>query len=455
MKKFTFLLALFMIALVASPQNKNDLQIKIQQASKKSSKLSQKTALLARLHALNSASNLKSAAAKLKLDSTVTLMFNPETSIWLNDYKDEFFYDPELKNTSWIEKDWNPNSKSWNPAMKAELGYDNKNRVNSMLMYDSVSVSGELVVSEKILLFYNSNGLQDSTLMYSSKNSGVTWILYMKQSNHYNASKQLTKQEIWGMDEDSGKFGQLMNLAYTYTATGKIKTVSNFLLVEGVEMLWSKTENSYDTSDKLTVSEFSMLNFFTFALEKASRNTYQYNASNDVSVEVKSLWNGATWDEQDKNTYAYTDANLSDVIFPNYTSLFSTIDLFGLNSINVGTSNKAIAVISTSETVNGSWKDKDKTTFYYSGGSSSAIDDIESSLFTFYPNPASNSVSFRWKGNYESLTLEMYQITGAKVMDQITYSNKPVSISKLENGVYFFKLLNGQQMVHTGKLIKR
>jgi hypothetical protein len=105
--------------------------------------------------------------------------------------------------------------------------------------------------------------------------------------------------------------------------------------------------------------------------------------------------------------------------------------------------------------INASWKNTGKTTFYYSGGTSTNITEFENSVVNVYPNPASESVNFSWKDNDEALSLQIYQITGAKVIEQTVYSGKPVSISQLENGVYLYKLLNGQQNVKTGKMIKR
>jgi hypothetical protein len=105
--------------------------------------------------------------------------------------------------------------------------------------------------------------------------------------------------------------------------------------------------------------------------------------------------------------------------------------------------------------INGNWVNTEKTTFHYSGGTSTNINEFENSMVSVYPNPASEQVNFNWKGNFDNLSLEMYQNTGAKVMEQITYSGKPVSISKLENGVYFFRLLNGDDIIFKGKLIKK
>jgi hypothetical protein len=116
---------------------------------------------------------------------------------------------------------------------------------------------------------------------------------------------------------------------------------------------------------------------------------------------------------------------------------------------------KIITSTNEYEMIDGSWKNTDKTAFYYSGGTSTNINEIENSVVSVYPNPASESINFSWKGNHEALSLQIYQITGAKVIEQTVYSGRPVSISHLEDGVYLYKLLNGQQNVKTGKMIKR
>jgi hypothetical protein len=104
--------------------------------------------------------------------------------------------------------------------------------------------------------------------------------------------------------------------------------------------------------------------------------------------------------------------------------------------------------------MNGEWKYNGRSTLYYSPGTSTNINETDNANFAVYPNPATESVSFRWKGNYENLTLVLYQVTGSRVLEQTTTSGKSVSISNLENGVYLFKLIDGQQSVKTGKLIK-
>ena len=418
----------------------------------KISKISKKSTVLIELlesQSINQESILKGAAAKQKLDSTVTRVINSETQVWQNDNKDEFVYDSNLKNTAWFSKEWNLTSKKWEIWIKTELGYDNKNRVNSMLMYEKDSITQVLVASSKFLIFYNSEGMQDSTLTYFTEDGGVKWSLEMKQINYYNASKQLIKVDVWALDEEKGKLMLSMKVAYTYTAAGKIQTSTTNYIMEGEEITWSKIVYNYDGSNKLTSSENWQLNFMTFALEKTSRDSYQYNAVGDVSVEIYSTWNGTSWIEKEKDESTYSSTNFSDVVFPQF------IGLLGIGESTEFNYNKAIAGTNTFEMSNGNWKNTERKVFYYSTGTSTSIDETSNSLFTVYPNPASNSVSFRWNGNYESLSLELYQITGVKAMEQIIYPSSEISVSRLENGIYFFRLLNGQQTLHAGKLIKK
>jgi hypothetical protein len=431
---------------------------------------------------------LKSTAATEKLDSTVNLVLNTETQLWQKDYKDEYLYDSEMKNTAWVENEWNLTNSAWDVISKTELGFDNSDRINSMLMYESDELSQVLYIVSRFLVFYNSEGMQDSTIMYSTEDGGVTWVLDMKQIHHYNEAKQLTKTDIWSLDEESEEFALSMSIVNTYTASGKINTSSINMLFEGDELLWSKTEYNYDGSGKLTSVEYSMLNFLTFTLEKSARITYQYNASGgraveinstwngstwvddnrtvyeyntngDVSVEIESTWNGAAWIDEWKDEYTFGTTNFSEVAFPQFEFILavysSFLNLFGIQESIDFSYNKIITGVNSFEMIDGSWKNTDKTSFYYSGGTSTKINEFSNSVVSVYPNPASESINFSWKGNYEALSLQIYQITGTRVIEQTVYSGRPVSISHLQNGVYIYKLLNGQQNVKTGKMIKR
>lgn len=490
MKNFTLLFVMLLISFGLSAKNSSDLQRKIKQNQEKISAITQLSTKLNRITSFNgSKAILKSVAATQKLDSTVNRTLNAVTQLWQNDYKDEYLYDDEMKNTEWLEKEWNIPSSDWDIISKTVLGYDASDRINSMVSYEKDESSQMLKQDSKILVFYNSLGLQDSLSMYSSEDNGVTWILDMKQVNHFNDANQLIKTDFWSLDEESGEELILsMNIVNTYTASGKINTSSVNAFFEGEEILWSQTEYNYNGSDQLISFEYSVLNFLTFAMEKSSRTTYQYNASGgrtveissswngttwldedktenlynaagDVSVEIESMWNGSVWVEEWKDEFTYSTTNFSEVAYPQFvfmTSIFSSfLNLFGLQESFDFSYIKAITGVKTYDMMDGNWVHTDESFIYYSDGGSTNINEFENSIVSVYPNPASESVNFSWKGNYEALSLQLFQITGSKIIEQTVYSGRPVSISHLENGVYLYKLLNGQQNVKTGKMIKR
>lgn len=452
MKKFTLFLSLLFLAFFADAQHNTTAINKLQKIHQKNLRNLQKTESVSYLLKVNSADResltMKSAAAKQKLDSTVTRVLNAETQAWQFDIKDEFIYDSNLKNTAWLSKEWNPATKKWDILIKTDLGYDSHNRVNSMIMSERDTLNNEIVPYSKMVIYYNSEGMKDSTLSYYTEDAGVHWLYDLRQVNYYNASKKLIKLDVWALDEELGELILSMNVMYTYTASGSIKTSTTNYIMDGEEIPWSKTIYNYDGSGILTSTEDWDLNFMTFTLEKTSRNSYQYNAAGDVSVDTYSSWNGVSWVDEEKDESTYNSTNFTEVVFPAF------IGLLGFGDTQEFDYYKLITGTNTFDMINGSWKNTEKMVFYYSGGTSTNIDENGANIFSVYPNPATNLVSFRWKGNYDNLTLELYQITGAKALVQLTFPGELISISKLENGIYFFKLLNGQQVVHTGKLIK-
>ncbi len=475
MKKFTFLLAFFVIAFTANSKISKNLQDKMVQMHEKNLKFSEMVKYAEKqINSKNAV--LKNAAAVQKLDSIVEQTLNTETQVWHKDTKDEYFYDSEIKNTAWKSSEWNPESGMWFISSQTDLGFDNQDMVNSLIFYNRDTEADPLIQYSKMLIYYNPDGLQDSVIMYSKIENDI-WDLASKQIHHYNSSKQLIKTDIWAFDEDAGELISMQSVIYTYTESGKIESASTMFNMEGEEILYAKVEYNYDGSGNLTSEVTSAFSFFTFELENSSRYTYQYispgkvsvtiysnwvegtwldddktetqyNAAGDVSFEIYSTWNGAEWVQDEKDEYLYGSANFSDVIYPNFYMLFGMIEEVELMF------NKIITGMNYYEMIDGSWVYNGKSTFYYSSGTSTKIEETKNALFSVYPNPAAESVNFKWNGNFEKLTLEMYQITGAKVLEQTALSGKTVSLSKLEDGVYFYKLMNGKETVHSGKLIK-
>ncbi len=446
MKKFTFIISLLLVSLMATTQNSN-LPLKIQKVQQKFDRYKTQAENFKR-PVLNR-TLLKNAEVIQKLDSTVSQLKNGE--IWQNDWKDEFMYNTEMKNSAVVEKEWNVETQSWSTDSRTEMEYNSAGNVNSMMMYYKEDENSELLPHEKLIAIYDTQGRLDTVTVYSS-DTGSTWKLDGQQVYHFNSSGQLIQMDFWSFEDngDGMVFSNNMKMVYTYTSSGQIETSSTYYMMEGDELLYSKTVYAYNNEDKLISTEESSISFATFELEKSWRTSYEYNATGDVSAEIDASWDeGAqTWIDSDKYEYSYNNTNASEVVFPSFNLLF-----YGIFQDPTSSFTKLVTGENSYEMQDGNWVNSDKTLFYYSEGNSTKVIDFKDLNVSVFPNPATESVKISWKGN-EQLLLEIYQITGSKVLQQNIFSGKEVSISQLQSGIYIYKLINGNDILHSGKLIK-
>lgn len=485
MKKFTFLLVFFVIAFTVNSQNSINLQNKMDHNHQKYLKFAEMIKYIDKQSSSKS-SQLKSAQATLKLDSVVSWSLDLPTDKWYYDTKEEYYYNSALQNNSWLTKEWDPISKKMEITGKFELEFNNKGLVTTMLLYDMDEDTEELMQSSKFMFYYNAGGLQDSVIMYSAETTGEPLVLAMKQVYYYNDAKQLSYINVWMPDDEGEGLVHAQTITNTYNESGKIKNTTTKISFLGTLMDFSIINYEYFGSGNLKSKAYLMLSYSTGTMENVDRYTYEYlstskveiyfkgegqnwvekdktvsniNSVGDVSVDTYYEMQNGNWKETEKDEYSYGSVNFSDITLPYFFSnSFNFLFMGGMGGIeDIGNINfnKQVLGSDNYEMIAGVWKKTGKTTIYYSSGTSTNIKEIDNALFAAYPNPATESISFSWNGNYESLTLVLYQVTGARVLEQITSSGKSVSISDLKNGVYLYKLMDGQQSVKTGKLIKK
>jgi hypothetical protein len=450
MKKFTFFFIMLFSAILVSGQMKQDLQSKIQKMEDLYSGISQRSVNFTRaIYPSASNSALKNAVAVQTLDSIVYQEYDADAEDWVGVWKDEYRYNSELKNTSYVEKEWNGTTGKWEDIGRTELEFNENGQVSVMNIYAPDETSGEIVLLNRMVAHYSPEGRLDSVLHYYADELEV-WNVEATQIYHYNELDQLVQMDITSQEEDEGEvYVQTMRFVYTYNSAGSMETSSIYFMDEDMEILFSETRYMYDGSGRLTSSEDSALNFFTFMVEKSSRTEYEYNASGDVSVETTFLWDSdsETWIEDYKDDYSYSNLNYSDVIFPSY------FQFWGFNE-EMTEMNKAISEIVSSDAMEGSWVNSERTLFYYSEGGSTGTNDLLQASYSVFPNPATDKVTFRWD-SFEPLSLEIYHLTGARIAKRQITSGREVSISELNSGIYLYKLIKNNQTQFSGKLIKK
>jgi len=445
MKNFTLLITSLLIALTVTGQKAENLQLKIERLQEKFATISEHAKLFQNHPAeAISVSGLKSAAATEKLDSTVTRLLDLDSEIWNNDWKEEFIYDAQMRSTLWKDFEWNYDDDNWEQYGATELGYNAQGYISSMTFSYLDENSGNMVSEDKIEATYNANGRLNTVNNYIYEEG--SWMLSATQEYNYNASGRLIQVDMTSVDEeDEG----LMKYTFTYNASGKLESQSMYFVDEEEDMLFYQTIHSYDGSGRRIESEDWGISFISFQLEKQSRTVYQYNGNGDVSVEIYSEWDGSAWVDTDKDEYIYSNTNFSGIAFPSYIEMYFMGDDFYQSF------NKVITEIHTSSMIDGNWELTETTTYYYSSGTSSNTGELEESTVSVFPNPAIDNITFRWTENHEQMQLEVYLLNGAKVMEHPAFSGKAIPVSHLERGVYFYKLLNEQKVIFSGKLVKQ
>ncbi len=451
MKKFTLLFSLLFIAVLVNGQTNKSLALRIQEIQEKYSMISQHTGYLKKHQMMGTSRDaiLKSAAATLTLDSVIYLTYDTETSDWVNFTKDEYTYTPQLQNTEWIEKSWNITLSTWEDETRIALGYDDEGRISDMIIWAAEETGGELVEESKLAAYYSNEGILDSIRHYYADTEG-NWEVGVRQIYYYNEAGQLTRMDMVSLVEDEeGEYLEVLRFEYTYNDDGSMEKSSMFFIDEEFEMLFSETEYFYDEQGVRTASQLSMLDFMTFETYLYSRTEYEYNASNDVTEEITYLTDETTseWVADQRSVYEYRDVNFTEVVFPSY------VNLFGINE-ETNEFNKALDEINSFEMLDGNWAPTDKSVFYYSDETSTSAPEKQLAELMVYPNPASDHVFVKWDG-FRQLSLEVYQVTGAKTMEVLVSPGQKISVSNLQRGIYIYKLLNDSRVVQSGKLIKK
>ncbi|HDR52612.1 MAG TPA: hypothetical protein ENN90_13505, partial [Mariniphaga anaerophila] len=312
MKNFTLLITILFFALTVTGQKAENLQLKIEKLQGKfatvleHSKIFQTNPEQTHFYA-----RLKSAAANEKLDSTVTRMLDLDSEIWENDWKEEFVYDEQMRNTWWKDFDWNHDDDNWEQNGATELEYNSQGYISSMTFSEINEISGEMMPESRLEAIYNEDGKITLLNFFSDENE--VWVHGGEQKYHYNASGILIQVDMTSFD---GEDESIMKLIFTYNAAGKLESQSMYFVDDEDEILFSKTIHSYDGNGRRIESEDWGISFTTFLLERNNRTIYQYNANGDVSVEIYSEWDGSAWKDTDKDEYIYSNTNFSEVAFP-------------------------------------------------------------------------------------------------------------------------------------------
>jgi hypothetical protein len=388
----------------------------------------------------------KAAAATQTLDSTIAVYRSPGSQNWVNDYKTVFTYNAQMLATEAREYGWMTSQNNWVYESRTAYVYNNQGLATEMLFYD-----GSDVLDMKMELFYNAQGLADSVYTYELYDEDL--VLWIIQHYRYEGGR-LTEIGMLIYDEDEDEWFGDMVIKFGYDGQGRRTTMGIYILMDEEDddpFLYSLTEYTYTSAGRLQTVTNSVLNFFTFQLEPSDKTEYTYNSSGDLTMSVEYLYIDGAWGEDYKEEYAYHASLLfSDVANPFNVmlQLYYFVDAFP-------EFNRVVTTVHGFEYTDGSWTEVDRTTFHVSGESTTGTQEVPVAEAVLYPNPASEHITLNWSGTQESLSLEVYHITGSLVMRQEVQPGQRLNVEQLRTGLYLYRLIDGTNTVQAGKLMKR
>ncbi len=92
---------------------------------------------------------------------------------------------------------------------------------------------------------------------------------------------------------------------------------------------------------------------------------------------------------------------------------------------------------------------------YIPAATTNAVNEIENSSASVYPNPASELVHFDLSKQFKTVSIQLYDITG-KLVNSVSYDNSQqvvMNIDKYSPGIYFYKILAEGNLLKTERLI--
>ncbi len=391
----------------------------------------------------------KNNSYTMSLDSIISVSIHPETEQWVNDWKDEFRYDDAWKTTELLYHDWVEEAGEWMVYDKTELTYNSEGRVVYSMDYYYDNDYGDIEDVSKTEYYYDSSGKLDSLHIYEGENvDDLTMITNMYL--YYNQAGKIAELAIIGYDDEEEEWLPATSMKYTYNAAGNLALLSHYFPGEEEPFLYSSTEYFYDNNGRLEATESSAINFSSFTFEKTYRTVYAYNDAGDQSEVIDYEWFDGSWAEQDKEVYIYdADIDFSDVAFPYHPYYM----VFAEQEASVELQ-KLLVATEGYQYIDGGFVMTDQSTYHYSPTSSTGIATASMGSAGLYPNPATAQITLTWTSDHEVLHLEVYQINGARVMQQQVTANTPIVTDHLTGGLYLYRLTDNGQVVYSGKFVR-
>lgn len=413
---------------------------------------------------------------RLKLDSTLSEVLDPEESVWKPGSKESFQYDAQGNNFLYTYYLWDGNLNLWVGNERTAFEFDaagNITRVTQFLWdieggtwtgFYKVESSWEngLLKTERqyywdeSLAQWKSNGVntyqyEDGLMVSAEFSEGdansdgiINYLDRTKTGYFYDDHQNLMRETVYVMIADDNQWIESWKAEYARTENPKSMSSVTFHWNKdaGQWIPLYKTEESYDQSGKMVLSRFSFYDSSSGTWLISFQDDYSYDGNGDLISMISSDADYETGilSPVDKWEYSYDVAHLwLDLILPyGYPLDYFKHKVTGFK----------LFVYREDQ-----WVEEERGNVYYSALDASGIRESQTPKIRIFPNPSSGLLMISGLPPCEPATIDFIDASGKQVSGFRITANSPVPVDHLPAGTYIYRLkFRGQ--VQTGKVVR-
>lgn len=351
---------------------------------------------------------------------------------------------------------------SWALDETTDYGYDEQNRIVS-IVYSQI---GYEEYDSKMTLEYDNDGRLSLQYMWSMLED--QWVAVHKMTYEYNAQGNVTKTEMYGIDDDLVTWFLMEREEYSYNADGQ-PTVCLFYTwnysTGGVE-LDTKTEWTYNNQQQCIKIESFYMYDESWIINMRTEYAYDNhgNLIQEIESEVSDVDDAMVYSW--KTEYQYDDHNnVTEITNYNYDEAVPEWIFYEQSSITFDLSvayNKVAGYNVALEGGEEYFKNKllqintidldDEETvinLYYSNATD--LNEVSESSWVIWPNPTTEMLHL----NGANLSqVNIFSIDGKLVMT-LDNDAQTINVSHLANGSYLLKATMNDGTVTTQTFVKQ
>lgn len=377
---------------------------------------------------INNGITIQSVFADYVFSEFTTKSTATEDSVFLSKSSFEYFDTHVIqtfssrKNNQWVD---NTQLFIYRPA--DQLLYD------SLIYksYDSTQMNFQYSLKYENFFDANGNDILNVGSEYNKENN--TWKEKVKTEKAFLANNLVYREIEHYWNDDNQEWDKGFKTSYAYENNELIYVYNDLYNRAGNHWEpYRKTAHDRNESRNFYSVTDSIYDFWTFGFIPTALSVFAGNG-NTIDTAIYFSWN---------NTNKDWESNELDIYHYKTNGEVSSIDFYG-NPDNIEKSNNAN---------NLSFQKAQSIVYYYKNDITNAT-QIETSLFSVFPNPVTNEVQLQVSNPIKCM-LKVFNIQGQQILTkQINSVVTKINIRDFEKGMYLFQIENnGEQS--TRKIVK-